>query len=64
MNLEVRHVLHDPGSTSSYVVWDPETLHAAVIDPALDFDQNSGRTGTETARKLLDIARAVEMPPA
>ena len=58
MNLEVRHVLHDPSSTFSYVVWDPESLHAAVIDPALDFDQNSGRTGTETARKLVDIVRA------
>ncbi|MDZ7827937.1 MAG: MBL fold metallo-hydrolase [Halofilum sp. (in: g-proteobacteria)] len=57
MNPEVRHVLHEPSSTFSYVVWDPETKHAAVIDPALDFDQNSGHTGTATAQKLVDIAR-------
>ena len=58
MNLEVRHVLHDPSSTFSYVVWDPETRRAAVIDPALDFEQNSGRTSTETAQRLVDIVRA------
>ena len=57
MNPEVRHVLHDSSSTFSYVVWDPETRRAAVIDPALDFDQNSGRTGTDTAQGLVDIVR-------
>ena len=57
MNPEVRHVLHKPSSTFSYVVWDPETKHAAVIDPALDFDQNSGRTGTDTAQGLVGIVR-------
>lgn len=57
MQPEVRHVLHEPSSTFSYVVWDPESRHAAVIDPALDFDQNSGYTGTETAQKLVDIVR-------
>lgn len=55
MHPEVRHVLHEPSSTFSYVVWDPDTRHAAVIDPALDFDQNSGHTGTGTPQKLLDI---------
>ncbi len=58
MKPEVRHVLHEPSSTFSYVVWDPETRHAAVIDPALDFDQNSGHTGTRTAQQLVDIVRA------
>lgn len=55
MHLEVRAVLHTPSSTFSYVVWDPRTRHGAVIDPALDYDQNSGHTGTDTPRKLVDI---------
>ncbi len=57
MRPEVRHVLHEPSSTYSYVAWEPATRHAAVIDPALDFDPHSGRTGTETAQQLVDIVR-------
>jgi len=58
MRPEVRTVLHDPSSTFSYVVWDPDTRHAAVIDPALDFDPASGYTGTDTPQKLIDIVEA------
>ncbi len=36
----------------SYVVSDPETGHAAVIDPVLDFDLVSGRTATDSAEKI------------
>lgn len=57
MHPEVRTVLHEPSSTFSYVVWDPDSRHGAVIDPALDYDQNSGHTGTETPQKLVDIVR-------
>ena len=39
--------------TVSYVVWDPATQHAAVIDPVLDFDLKSGRTGTASVDVLL-----------
>ena len=58
MQPEVRTVLHDPSSTFSYVVWDPETRHGVVIDPALDFDQASGYTGTETPQRLVHIVEA------
>lgn len=57
MQPDVRHVLHEPTSTFSYVVWDPDSLRAAVIDPVLDYDAPSGYTGTETARSLIDIIR-------
>jgi glyoxylase-like metal-dependent hydrolase (beta-lactamase superfamily II) len=39
--------------TVSYVVADPETGHAAVIDPVLDYDAASGRTSTESADRVL-----------
>lgn len=44
----------DPAShTWSYLVADPETRCALVIDPVLDFDAASGRTGTASAEALL-----------
>ena len=42
--------------TISYLVWDPATRHAAVVDPVLDFDPRSGRTGTKSAQAILDAA--------
>ena len=39
--------------TVSYVVWDPVTLDAAVIDPVLDYDFKSGRTGHASADRVL-----------
>ncbi|MDR9406511.1 MAG: MBL fold metallo-hydrolase [Spiribacter sp.] len=53
----VRSVFHAPSHTYSYVVWDPETLRAAIIDPALDYDPHAGRTDTQTAQALVDLVR-------
>ena len=39
--------------TVTYVVWDPATLRAAVIDPVLDYDFKSGHTGTTSADQVL-----------
>lgn len=57
MKPEVRHVLHEPSNTFSYVVWDPATRKCAIIDPALDYDPHSGRSGTDTAQQLVDVVR-------
>ncbi|MDM0083459.1 MBL fold metallo-hydrolase [Variovorax sp. J31P179] len=43
--------------TISYVVWDPATRRAAVIDPVLDYDFRSGRTSTRSADRLLAHVR-------
>jgi glyoxylase-like metal-dependent hydrolase (beta-lactamase superfamily II) len=53
------HPLHhaDTG-TWSYVVADPATREAALIDPVLDYDAKCARTSTASAGALLDIARA------
>ena len=50
------HPLHhaDTG-TWSYVVADPATREAALIDPVLDFDAKSARTSTASAQALLDM---------
>ncbi len=43
--------------TVSYLVIDPATRHAAIIDPVLDFDPKSGRTRTTSADRLLARVR-------
>ena len=39
--------------TVTYVVWDPSTRRAAIIDPVLDYDFKSGHTGTTSADRVL-----------
>ena len=39
--------------TVTYVVWDPATLRAAVIDPVLDYDFKSGHTSSTSADQVL-----------
>lgn len=43
--------------TVSYVVHDPATAKAAVIDSVLDYDQASGRTGFDSADRIVDYVR-------
>ena len=48
---------HDPATnTVSYVVTDPETRRAAVIDPVLDFNVGTATFATVTAKKILSFA--------
>lgn len=47
----------DPAtSTVTYLVHDPATRAAAIIDPVLDFDAASGRTATHSADAILTAA--------
>ena len=57
MHPDVTAFLHADSNTWSYVASDPATRTAAIIDPVLDFDAKSGRTGTSSAQSLLDHAR-------
>ena len=44
----------DPNTwTVTYVVWDPATRRAAVIDPVLDYDFKSGHTSSTSADQVL-----------
>lgn len=40
-------------STISYVVYDQPAGHAAIIDPVLDYQPNSGRTSTESVDEII-----------
>lgn len=57
MSPVVRQFFHPGSSTFSYVVSDPATRVAAVIDPVRDFDLASGRTGTVAADAIAAYVR-------
>lgn len=44
-------------NTISYLVGDPNTRVAAVVDPVLDFDLTSGVADTRSAERILTFAR-------
>ncbi len=49
----------DPAThTVSYIVADPATKAAAIIDPVMDYDPCAGRTSTVSMARLLDHLRA------
>ena len=48
------HAFFDEATfTVTYVVSDPDSGHAAIIDPVLDFDAASGRTSTSSADEVI-----------
>ncbi len=51
----------EPTNTVSYLVFDPATRQAAVIDPVLDYDQASGHISTASADTILDVARGLDV---
>jgi glyoxylase-like metal-dependent hydrolase (beta-lactamase superfamily II) len=57
MRATVTPFFHAGSCTWSYVVADPATRQAAIVDPVLDFDAASGRTATTAAQALVDNAR-------
>ena len=48
----------EPTNTVTYLVSDPATRQAAVIDPVLDYDHRSGKASTVSADRVLEAARA------
>lgn len=52
----IRAFFDEPTNTVSYLVGDPATREAAVIDPVLDFDPASGEADTGSAEEILAFA--------
>lgn len=57
----VRGFFDQATNTISYVVSDPKTKRAAVIDPVLDYDPHAGRTSTNQADMLIDYVRSSQL---
>ena len=57
-NPDVKAFFHEASNTFSYVVWDPETSKAAVLDPVLDYAAASGRTRHVAADQIIAFVGA------
>lgn len=52
----------DPATyTVSYVVHDPASREAAIVDSVLDYDAPSGRTSTRSADSIIDFVKSNEL---
>ena len=52
----IRAFFDEPTNTISYLVADPATGKAAIIDPVFDYDHNSGTVDTTSVRAMLEAA--------
>lgn len=52
------HTLHEPVTgTWQYVVADPSTKHAAIVDSVLNYDKEKGVISTTSADEILDLVK-------
>jgi glyoxylase-like metal-dependent hydrolase (beta-lactamase superfamily II) len=56
MNPTIQAFFDENTFTVSYLVSDPRSRHAVIIDPVLDFDPKSARTSTHSAEVVLAAA--------
>ncbi len=54
----IRPFFDEPTNTVSYLVADPATRQAAVIDPVLDYDANAAAVDTRSVEAMLAVAKA------
>ncbi|KAB7628146.1 MBL fold metallo-hydrolase [Alkalilimnicola sp. S0819] len=58
---QVASFFDEATNTVSYVVRDPASQQAAIIDSVLDYDPKSGRTHTASADRIIDHVRAQDL---
>jgi glyoxylase-like metal-dependent hydrolase (beta-lactamase superfamily II) len=59
--MQVKAFFHEPTFTLTYVVHDPTSRDAVVIDPVLDFDPLTWRTSTASADQIVSFVRAHDL---
>jgi len=58
MQSTIQAFFDEPTNTVTYLVADPETKQAAIIDPVLDYDHRSGKVDLASANAVLQAAAA------
>ena len=53
----IRAFFDEPTNTVSYIVADPATKQAAVIDPVLDYDASASQVDTRSVEAILSVAK-------
>lgn len=61
MKAQVQPFFHTGSNTFSYVVSDPGSGQAVIIDPVLDFDAASARTATTSVQAIVDHVHAHDL---
>lgn len=61
MRPQIQAYFDEATFTVTYLVVDPETRAAAIIDPVLDYDPKSGRTATKSADAVLAAAKRADL---
>lgn len=54
---KIQAFFDEPTNTVSYLVSDPSTRAAAIVDPVLDYDHQSGEISTASAEHILKAVR-------
>lgn len=57
----VKAFFDESSHTFSYVVWDPATMKAAVLDSVLDYDAAAGRTRHDSADALIAFVQSEKL---
>ena len=58
---EVTAFFDEATFTASYMVADPDSGHAAIIDSVLDYDPKSGRSSTDSADRIVAQVEAEKL---
>lgn len=61
MSIEIETLFDERTSTLTFVVYDPTTRDAVVIDPVLDYDPASGATWTESVERVIAFVSGREL---
>jgi glyoxylase-like metal-dependent hydrolase (beta-lactamase superfamily II)/rhodanese-related sulfurtransferase len=59
--MQIQHFFDPATFTLTYVVFDPETRDAVVIDPVLDYDALASRTSTTSVERVAAFLRVREL---
>ena len=59
--MEVKTYFDQDTSTFTHLVWDGSSNQAVVIDPVLDFNYRSGRTGTSSADAVINDIKQLDL---
>lgn len=55
--MEIQAFYDDATHTLTYLVWDPDSRDAVIIDPVLDYDPLASQTSTESVDRVLEAVR-------
>ncbi|MEK2687697.1 MBL fold metallo-hydrolase [Bdellovibrio sp. GT3] len=62
-NIQIQHFFDSATSTLTYVVHDPKTRDAVIIDPVWDYDPGSSKLSTGSMDKVISYLNELQLKP-